>query len=329
VPAAGTAIAVDNFVQLTVSNITGTREAITADPLYRGLVYCDRGGFDPHGKLRVVVRWLQSGAEYVVRIHGHDTAGAYVQPTLWFHGTAKTLDSDDNAAFITAHRNVNNLAAGEGYTDLLIRADDNGSISLVARGLDYAGDDRTAVLSAIEILEAPATQLVARFDVDAEPGVGTDPGAASISFDDTIEWSGEATANGVTVRVTSDRIGALHARVGTDPMLTDFIDGRDQLVVDVSGLQVGSLYAFTVYSTDLEHNQYAASRWRVDEPGHEPIVVHGFHMNLHRADAGASFTFFHRAATPSFRLRGEDVMTSLSTNPSLVIFNGLDVAVAP
>ena len=91
----------------------------------------------------------------------------------------------------------------------------------------------------------------------------------------------------------------------------------------------GRLYAFTVYSTDLEHNLYAASRWRVDEPGHEPIVVHDFHMNLHRADAGAAFTFFHRASTTSFRLRGEDVITSLSTNPSLVILNGLDISVAP
>jgi hypothetical protein len=83
-----------------------------------------------------------------------------------------------------------------------------------------------------------------------------------------------------------------------------------------------------VYSTDLEHNQYAASRWRLDEPGHEPIVVHGFHMNLHRSDDGASFTFYHRASATSFRLRGEDVITSLSTNPSLVIFNGIDVEVA-
>lgn len=51
-------------------------------------------------------------------------------------------------------------------------------------------------------------------------------------------------------------------------------------------------------------------------------------MNLHRRDAGASFTFHHRASTPSLRLRGEDVITSLSTNPSLVIFNGIDVEVA-
>ncbi len=329
VPDNGAAQAVDGGVRLSVYNITGTREAVTAAPLYRGMVYNDRGGMNPLGKLRITLRWLEPYTEYVVRIHGHDTGSAYIQPTLWFRGDATTLDSDDNAAFITAHRNVNNLAAGEGCTDLLIQADAKGEISIVGRGLDYAGDDRTAVLSAVEVLQPPPTQLVARFDIDAEPGVGTAPDATSISFDDRTEWSGEATANGVTVRVTSDSIGALHARDATSSLLTDFIEGRDQLAVDISGLEVGRLYAFTVYSTDLEHNLYAASRWRVDEPGAAPIVVHGFHMNLHRADAGASFTFFYRAAAASLRLRGEDVITSLSTNPSLVILNGLDIAVAP
>ena len=89
------------------------------------------------------------------------------------------------------------------------------------------------------------------------------------------------------------------------------------------------LYAITVYSTDLEHNQYAASRWRLDESGHEPLVVRGFHMNLHRSDDGAAFTFYHRATTSTLRLRGEDVITSLSSDPSVVIFNGLDLRVAP
>jgi cysteine-rich repeat protein len=329
VPAAGRATAVDGGVSLTVYNITATREAVTTDPLYRGLVVCSRGGFDPVGKLRVTLRWLEPDTDYVVRLYGHDTADAYGKPTLWFRGDATTLDSDDNAAFLTGHRNVNNLVAGEGYTEVILRSDAEGAISVVGRGLDYAGDDRTAVLSAVEVLRPPPTELVARFDVDAAPGVGTAPGATSLSFDDSVEWSGEATASGITVRVTSDRIGALHARTAADPLLADFIDGRDQLAVDVSGLEPGRLYAFTVYSTDLDHNLYAASRWRVEEPGHEPIVVHDFHMNLHRADAGAAFTFFHRASTTSFRLRGEDVITSLSTNPSLVIFNGLDIAVAP
>jgi hypothetical protein len=52
-------------------------------------------------------------------------------------------------------------------------------------------------------------------------------------------------------------------------------------------------------------------------------------MNLHRTDEGAAFTFYHRASTSSFRLRGEDIITSLSSNPSVVIFNGIDVSVAP
>jgi hypothetical protein len=112
-------------------------------------------------------------------------------------------------------------------------------------------------------------------------------------------------------------------------MIADFVDGRDQIAVDVSGLEVGRLYAFTVYSSDLEHNLYAASWWRLDEPGHEPVVVHGYHMNMDRADVGGTFTFYHRASTTSFRLRGEDVITSLSSNPSLVIFNGMDIRVAP
>jgi cysteine-rich repeat protein len=329
VPASGRATAVDGGISLTVYNIVGSRDAVTSDPLYRGLVYNNRGGFDPVGKLRVTLRWLEPDTDYVVRLHGHDTADAYGKPTLWFRGDAKTLDSDDNAAFLTGHRSVNNAAAGEGYTEVLARSDANGVLSFVGRGLDYAGDDRTAVLSAVEVLRPPVTTLLAQFDVDDAAGVGTAPGAVSLSFDDHVDWSGEATAAGITVRVTSDSIGALHTRNGSDPLLTDFIEGRDQLAVDVSGLEPGRLYAFTVYSTDLEHNLYAASRWRVDEPGHEPIVVHDFHMNLHRADAGAAFTFFHRATTSQLRLRGEDVITSLSTNPSLVLLNGLDIAVAP
>jgi len=329
VPAAGFAQAVDSFVQLTVSNITGTREAVVAEPLYRGLVFNDRGGYGPSGKLRVELRWLAPNTPYIVRIHGHDTSDAYLKPTLWFRGDAKTLDSDDNAAFITAHRNVNSVAAGEGYTDLTVTSDANGAIALVARGLDYVGADHTAILSALELFEAPLMTPVARFDVDVAPGLNTAPGAVSLSFDDLTEWSGEATDAGITVRVTSDSIGSLHSRGSPDPMLADFIEGRDQLVVDVSGLEVGKLYAITVYSTDITHNQYASSRWTVIEPRHEPLVVQGFHMNLHRKDEGASFTFYHHANETSFRLRGEDVMTSLSTNPSLVIFNGIDIAVAP
>ncbi len=329
VPAAGYALATSNGIALRVSNITGTREVLAGDPLYRGFVYCDRGGFDPKNKLRVELSGLVPDAEYIVRIHGHDTTSAYAKPTLWFRGDAKTLDSDDNAAFIGGHRNVNNTVAGEGYTDMTLHADSSGAIALVARGLDYVGNDRVAVLSGIEVLQPPTTTLLARFDVDVAHGVNTAPDAVSLSFDDAVAWSGEAVAAGITVRVTSDRIESLRFRESADPMLGDFIYGRDQLVVDVSGLEPGKLYAITVYSTDLAYNQYAASRWRLDEPEREPIVVHGFHMNLHRRDEGASFTFYHRAAATSFRLRGEDVMTSLSTNPSVVIFNGMDIRVQP
>jgi hypothetical protein len=333
VPAAGYALAEDarsgTPISLRVSNITGTREAVTQDPLYRGLVYCDRGGYDPKDKLRVELSGLTPGAAYVVRVHGHDTANAYTKPTLWFRGDAKNLDSDNNAAFIGGHRNVNNTVAGEGYTDLLMHAANDGTLSLVGRGLDYAEDETVAVLSAVEVLAPPATTLVARFDVDAAPGVNTAPDAVSLSFDDETDWSGEATMNGITARVTSDRIQALRSRDTDDPMIADFVYGRDQLVVDVTGLEVGKLYAITVYSTDIEDNLYAASRWQLLEPGHEPIVVHGFHMNLHRKDDGASFTFYHRASATAFRLRGDDVMTSLSTNPSVVIFNGMDIRVAP
>jgi cysteine-rich repeat protein len=328
VPAAGYALAEDRGISLLVSNITGTREAVTQDPLYRGLAYCDRGGYAPADKLRVDLAGLAPHTEYVVRVHGHDTANAYTKPTLWFRGDAKTLDSDDNAAFLTGHRNVNNTVAGEGYTDMLVRSDAAGRLALVARGLDYGPDEHVALLSALEVLQAPVTMLVARFDVDASPSLTTAPDAVSLSFDDAVAWSGEATMNGITARVTTDRIEALRWRMTDDPMLADFVYGRDQLVVDVTGLEPGKLYAITVYSTDVDYNQYAASRWRVDEPGLEPIVVHGFHMNLHRKDEGAMFTFYHRATASSFRLRGEDVITSLSSNPSVVIFNGMDIRVA-
>jgi hypothetical protein len=331
VPGGGFALAEDRGISLKVSNITGTRVAVARDPLHVGQVVCERGGYNADDKLRVELSGLIPEAEYIVRLHAHDTAGAYIKPTLWFRGDARSLDSDhDHAAFVAGHRNVNNTVAGEGFTDVVMRADAGGTIALVGRGLDYAGDDHTAVLGGVELLAAPALTLLARFDVDAEPGVGTAEGAASLSFDDTTESAGQVTVGGITVRVMTDRIEALRRRdKATDPLLADFVFGRDQLAVDISGLEVGRLYAFTVYSTDVEYNRYAATRWRVDEPGFEPIVVHGFHMNQHRTDEGARFTFFHRANSTTLRLRGEDVITSLSTNPSLVILNGLDVSVVP
>jgi hypothetical protein len=331
IPEGGYAFAEDRGISLVVSNITGTRQAPDAvDPLYRGLVLNSRHGYNPKDKLRVELSGLTPGAEYVLRIHGHDTKDAYTMPTLWFRGDAKSLDSDNNAAYVAGHRNVSNTSNAEGYTDLLMHADESGKLAVIGRGLDYYGDDHTAISSGVEVMQAPPTELVARFDVDALPGDNTADGAASISFDDLTQWSGEATMAGITVRVTTDRIEALRRRDDTtDPMLSDFVFGRDQLVVDVSGLEPGRLYAFTVYSTDTTYNLYDASRWRVDEEGREPVVVHGFHMNLHRTDEGASFTFYHRATARSFRLRGEDVVTILSTNPSLVIFNGMEIRVAP
>jgi cysteine-rich repeat protein len=331
VPEGGYALAEDRGIRLRVSNITATREAPdAADPLYRGLVINSRHGFNPSDKLRVDIGGLTPGGEYVLRIHGHDTKDAYTRETLWFRGDAKSLDSERNASYVVGHRNVSNTSDGEGYTDVVMHAGTDGTLSIVGRGIDYYGDDHTAVLSGIEVLQAPPTDLVARFDVDAFPEDDTAPGAVSLSFDDLTASSGVATMAGITVRVTSDRIEALRRRDGVDdPMLADFVYGRDQLAVDVDGLEPGRLYAFTVYSTDTEYNQYDASRWRLEEPGREPIVVHGYHMNMQATDAGASFTFYHRATTPRFRLRAEDVMTSLSTNPSVVIFNGMDVRVAP
>ncbi|HUS32228.1 MAG TPA: BNR-4 repeat-containing protein [Kofleriaceae bacterium] len=331
VPEGGYALATDRGISLMVSNITATRQAPDAvDPLYRGLALNSRHGFDPGNKLRVELTGLTPGADYVLRVHGHDTKDAYLRTTLWFRGDAKSLDSDNNAAYVLAHRNVSNTTAGEGYSDLFMHADDQGKLSIVGRGLDYYGADHTAVLSGVEVLQPPVTDLVARFDVDALPGDDTAPNAASISWDELTEFSGEATMAGITVRVTTDRIEALRRREDTtDPMLSDFVFGRDQLTVDVSGLEPGRLYAFTVYSTDTKYNLYDASRWRLDEPGREPRIVHGFHMNLQRTDEGAAFTFYHRATTSSFRLRGEDVVTSLSSNPSVVIFNGMDIRVAP
>jgi hypothetical protein len=331
IPEGGYALAEDRGISLVVSNITATRQAPDAtDPLYRGLVLNSRHGYNPDDKLRVELSGLTPGAEYLLRIHGHDTKDAYTKPTLWFRGDATSLDSEYSGAYVVGHRNVSNTTAAEGYSDVTMHADAQGKLAIVGRGLDYYGDDHSAVLSGLEVLQAPATDVVARFDVDALPGDNTAPDAASISFDDLTEWSGEGTMAGITVRVTSDRIESLRRREETtDPMLSDFVFGRDQLVVDVSGLEAGRLYAFTVYSTDTRYNLWDASRWRLDEAGREPIVVHGYHMNLHRTDEGASFTFYYRPMTTSFRLRGEDVVTGLSSNPSVVLFNGMEVRIAP
>lgn len=317
IPEGGFVEATDRGINLLMANITSTRESVTGDPLYRGLAVCTAEGFGPDDKMRVEVTGLTAGAPYIVRIHGHETTDGYLDPTLWFRGDAKTLDSENNAAFVGAHRNVNTTAAGEGFTDLVMTADDDGKLALIGRGLDDTGYDRTAVLNGLEVLQPPPLTLLARFDV-----------ATAFDFDDSTQWSGEATRNNITVRVTSDVIESRRHRSVANLMLGDFIYGRDQLVVDVSGLEVGKLYAFTVYSTDTESNQYSASRWRLDEPGRAPVVVHGFHMNLHRTDEGAAFTFYHRASTTSFRLRGDDVVTSL-TAKGVVIFNGIDVSVAP
>lgn len=317
IPEGGFVEATDRGISLLMANVTGTRESVTGDPLYRGLATCSAGGFDPDDKMRVELTGLTAGAQYIVRVHGHETTDAYIEPTLWFRGDAKTLDSDNNAAFVGAHRNVNTTTAGEGFTDLVMTADASGKIALVARGLDDTGNDRTAVLNGLEVLQPPQLTMLGRFDV-----------ATSLVFDDSLEWSGESTKNGITVRVTTDVIESRRHRAVNDPLLADFVYGRDQLVVDVSGLEIGKLYAVTVYSTDTESNQYASSRWRLDEPGHEPLVMHGFHMNLHRTDEGAAFTFYHRASATSFRLRGDDVITSLLAN-GVVIFNGIDVSVAP
>lgn len=329
IPAAGTAMAEDRGVTLEVRNITGSRDSGIGDLLHRDRVVCDRGGSSPDDKLTVTLGGLDAGADYLVRLHGHDTADAYLEPTLWFRGDATSLSPDRNEALVGAHRNVNGTSAGAGAVELFVTADAAGEVRLVARGLDDIGGDTTAVLAGVEVLERPVTTVVARFDVDAEPGVGTAEGAASLSWDHAWAWSGTAVDGGITATVTSDRILALRRRDHDDDLLADFAFGRDQLVVDLDGLEPGRLYELTIHSTDVDQNLHDTTRWRIEEPGGAPLDVRTYHANHRLAGAGASFTFLHRASATSLRLRGEDVMTSESTEPSLVFLNGLDVRVAP
>jgi putative BNR repeat neuraminidase len=121
----------------------------------------------------------------------------------------------------------------------------------------------------------------------------------------------------VTVRVLGDRL--------VPDESPELVVGDDWLTVDVEGLEVGALYEVTVRSTDVADNLYEASRWRVEQEGLQPIVVRGFQLNNRSDGPAGSFTFYHRAARGAFRLRGQDVLYTLSTDPSLVLFNGIEV----
>jgi putative BNR repeat neuraminidase len=328
IPEAGVASAESGGITLRVRNVRGSRDAGWGDPLHRDLVYGDRGGRDPADKLTVELGGLVAGRDYVVRLHGHDSTGAYLLPTLWFRAGTGDLDLEGNRDFLGGHRNVNGAADGEGATDLVLAADDRGHIDLVARGLDDLGSDRVAVLNGVEVMERPATEVVARFDVDALPGMATAPGFTSLSFEEGA-WSGSARQGGVTVTMWSDRIDSLRHRDSDDPLRADFLFGRDHLAVDVDGLEPGRLYEVTVHSVDLEQNLHNTSRWRLDEPGAAPVVVRGFQINSASTGPAASFVFYHRARASRFRLIAHDVMSSLSTDPSVVIVNGIELRVAP
>ena len=328
-PLAGTVSASSELATLTVSNVTGSRDAAWEGPLYRDLVMNSRDGYGEEGKLAVTLTGLSPGREHVVRLHGHDPATDYLKATLWFLAGHGDLVIDGNERFLGGHRNANGVDGGAGATDFVVTSDEGGAIRLVARGLDNFGSDHTAVLNGVEVFLRPDTEPVARFDVDARADQGTAPGYTPIWFDDRKAWRGSATQNGVTVTVWTDRIDSLRERGGDDPLRSDFVFGRDQHVVDVEGLLVGRTYEIIVHSVDLTGNLYAATRWRVEEPGRMPVVVRSFQMNARSRGPSGAFTFHHVATSTRFRLRGTDVMTSLSTDPSRVILAGLELRVVP
>ena len=134
---------------------------------------------------------------------------------------------------------------------------------------------------------------------------------APLSAVEVFEQTQTVPAAGVTVSVTSDR----PQRPGVKGMT-----GRDRLAVDIGGLRPGTTYAFTIRVSGTRACDKTASRWRVDEDGHAPVVVRSFAL------ADTSFTFQHVASSTSLRLYASDVEYRLSTNPSEI---GLDeVAVA-
>jgi hypothetical protein len=314
----------DADVTLEVRNVTADRDDGSLDPLHRDAIVCTAGGLSARNKLHVSLAGLEPHHDYIVRLHGHQRVLDYLLPTLWFRGDG-WLDLDRNLRFVGAHRLTAGRHGGDGQLSAMLRADAEGRIDLVARGLDDIGGQQTAVLNALEVFARPATTRAARFDLDPAPGVATALGQVSLAIDEDT-WIGRATDGGITVTVSTDRALASRLR-GEDEgqPAADFVFGLDGLIVDIEGLEVGGDYEVTVLSQDLGDNVFSASRWRLDAPGMQPIVVRGFQVNARSLGPASSFTFYHHATSDRFRLRATDVLYSESGDPSFVIFGGIEI----
>ncbi|HEY8141374.1 MAG TPA: hypothetical protein VIG06_01840, partial [Kofleriaceae bacterium] len=169
-------------------------------------------------------------------------------------------------------------------------------IELVASG---AGDNPVVVLNGVEVARRPASDLVARFDIDC-----------------AVAASGSFSAGGLTLTVRSDR---------PDCLLEGAATGDGELVAELTGLEPGRVYEITATSVDAASGDGHASMWWLEEEGSQPVVVRAFHFNGASAGPAAYFTFYHRAAAATAVLRGHDLIRADRHIDSAVTLNGLEI----
>jgi hypothetical protein len=283
-------------VRLELSGVAGSEIRPRGGALHRDFVYNDRGGAAPGDKLHVRLTGLAPGVDHIVRLHQVDPEYHPLAEAYWFDGATGSLEPRGNAGFLGAHRLVNGAANGAGALALLLASDRDGAIDLVAGG---AGDDSIVVLNGVEVARRPASDLIARFDIDCAT-------AANGSF----------SAGGLTLTVRSDR---------PDCPREDAATGDGEVVAELAGLEPGRVYEITATSVDAAAGDGHASMWWLEEEGSQPVVVRAFHFNGASAGPAASFTFYHRAAEPTAVLRGHDLIRADRHIDSAVILNGLEI----
>ena len=326
VPTGSTAQAKDGGVELTLSGIAGARDRPRGGLLFEDFVYNGAGGITPGDKLRVVLSGLAPDTEYLVLLHQYDPEYHPLAEAYWFDGAATSLGARGNPAFLGAHRLVKGTAHGAGALTLALRSDAAGVIRLIGRG--GGTSEALAVLNGVEVAERPAADVVARFDVEGGAGSRLEADHTALSFDCAAGRSGSASAGGITLTIQSDRLDCLRRRAmagARSALLEDFAFANDELVARVDGLEPGATYEVTVHSVDAEFGDGHGSMWWLEEAGSQPVVARAYHFNGATGGAAASFTFHHKAAEPSFVLRGHDLIRDDGAIDSVVTLNGLEV----